>query len=476
MPFWRAIAAFLILAFISGAAAAEPRVALVIGNASYDGRLGPLANPVNDANAIAAALRSTGFDVELITDVDQRAMRRAISRFGERLSRAGQATTGVFFYAGHGLQTRGINYLAPIGAEIAREADIEIEAVAADTVLRQMEDARIATSILILDACRNTPVLRSFRSGSRGLAPMEAPGGAFIAYSTAPGQTAADGDGANSPFAAALAREIVVPAQPIEVVFRNVRRVVMTVTGGQQTPWDSSSLTISFSFAPPTGSAASQAGSVGASVGAAVAPQAAPAVAVRGMQARDFASVPTATAPDLVVAAQPYLRDGAILLRVRDVVPGTSEVVFQNNRGIYGGRAVAPLVSQNMLTQRNTGNVAASFTLVLARPASRVHFMIPRLFPDTQSGVTFPAWTATALSAAGEPLDSRNRAVARRMEADIPNEVITLEAPAFDGIAAVQFQSDPRLRNANGVMVPFAAFSAILIEGIWIEPMGDGPR
>lgn len=473
MRFWRAIAVAFMLALVSGTAAAEPRIALVIGNAGYDARLGPLANPVNDANAIAAALRATGFEVELVTDVDQRGMRRAISRFGERLDRAGSTATGLFFYAGHGLQSRGINYLAPIGAEIAREADIEIEAVAADTVLRQMDEARIATSILILDACRNTPVLRSFRSGSSGLAPMEAPGGAYIAYSTAPGQTATDGSETNSPFAAALAREIVVPSQPIEVVFRNVRSAVLTVTGGQQRPWDASSLTVSFSFVPATGPAA-PAGGPAVTLQVAAAPQAAAAVAVRGIQARDFSTVPTASAPDLVVAAQPYLRDGALLLRAGDLVPSSSELVFQNNRVIYGGRAVSPLISQNLLTQRNTGNVAASFTLVLPRPASKVHFMIPRLFPDSQSGVTFPAWTATALSAGGDALDSRSRAVARRFETDIPHEVITLQAPAFEGIAAIRFQSDPRLRNTAGELVPFAAFSAILIEGIWIEPMGDG--
>jgi hypothetical protein len=158
-------------------------------------------------------------------------------------------------------------------------------------------------------------------------------------------------------------------------------------------------------------------------------------------------------------------------MKVRDVSPPGSEVVFYNNRALYEGRAVAPTVSQNMLTQRGTGNVPASFTITLPKPAAKVRFMLPRLFPDTQSGVTFPGWSATALNAAGEELDSRKRGVARRMEADIPNEIVTLDAPAFDGIVAVRFDSDPRL---NGV--PFAAFSAILIEGIWIEPMPEGLR
>ena len=219
-----------------------------MGNSGYDASLGQLKNPANDARAMSSTLKSVGFQVELAIDLDQKAMKAAIARFGVKLSVAGKDSTGVFFYAGHGLQSRGINYLIPIRAEITRDADIDLEAVAADTVLRQMEDANIATSIVILDACRNTPVLRGMRSPTRGLAPMDAPGGSFIAYSTAPGRTALDGDGVNSPFVTALSRELIVPGEQIEVVFRNVRKSVMATTDGQQIPWDSSSLTASFAF------------------------------------------------------------------------------------------------------------------------------------------------------------------------------------------------------------------------------------
>ncbi len=235
-------------AIAAGAAADGPRYALIIGNSQYGASLGRLPNPVNDAQNVASALRAVGFTVDLVTDADQKAMKRSISRFGERLSSA-RGATGLFYYAGHGIQSRGTNFLIPVAAPIEREADLDLEAVAADTVLAQMEDAGAATSIVILDACRNMPLARSFRSASRGLARMDAPNGSFVAYSTAPGAVAADGDGRNSPFAAALIKQISQKGMPIEVMFRGIRREVVAATGGQQTPWDSSSLLEPFYFA-----------------------------------------------------------------------------------------------------------------------------------------------------------------------------------------------------------------------------------
>jgi hypothetical protein len=227
-----------------------PRYALVIGNEQYDASHGRLTNPVNDAQSVAAALQAVGFTVDLVVDADQKTMKRAISRFGDRLAAGGRSATGLFYYAGHGIQSRGTNYLIPVAAPIEREADLDLEGVAADTVLAQMEEAGAGTSIVILDACRNMPLARSFRSASRGLARMDAPNGSFIAYSTAPGATAADGDGRNSPFAAALVRQLGQKGLPIEVMFRGIRRQVVEATRGQQTPWDSSSLLDPFYFVP----------------------------------------------------------------------------------------------------------------------------------------------------------------------------------------------------------------------------------
>ena len=231
------------------AATRAPRIALVVGISNY-GPMGSLPNPVNDARALSERLSRIGFDVELAMDPDQRELRAAIQRLGGRMADAGRAATVLFFFAGHGIQSRGENYLIPAGANIVREADLELEAVSASVILRQMEEVEASTNIMILDACRNMPLTRSFRSGGVGLTQMDAPNGSFIAYSTAPGSGAADGAGANSPFAAALLQEIARPGQPIEAVFRNVRRSVLESTGGEQTPWDSSSLIDAFFFMP----------------------------------------------------------------------------------------------------------------------------------------------------------------------------------------------------------------------------------
>lgn len=234
---------------IAISSAIGPRIALVIGISRYDA-LRNLANPVNDARAVAAVLRRLRFDVDLVLDPDQRTMRQAISRLGERMARAGTGATGLFYYAGHGIQSRGINYLIPARAPIRREADLVLEGVALDAVLSQMQEAEVSTNIIILDACRDMPLTRSFRSASNGFAQVDAPNGSFIAYSTAPGSVAADGEGANSPFARALLREMIQPGQTIESMFRNVRRAVLQETGGAQRPWDSSSLVEPFYFRP----------------------------------------------------------------------------------------------------------------------------------------------------------------------------------------------------------------------------------
>jgi carboxyl-terminal processing protease len=246
-----AIAGLCLLAF-AVSAEAEPRVALVIGNSNYGGGIGKLPNPANDAALMSTALQQTGFDVIKVVDADQKKMKRAIVEFGEKLANAGPKATGLFYYAGHGIQVKGLNYLIPVDAHIEREADVGIESITADDVMEQMEFAANAVNIIILDACRNNPVSRSMRSATRGLAPMQSDSvrGTFIAYSTAPGQTAADGTGSNSPYSQALAKAIVQPGVGIEEVFRDVRGQVMQATEEKQIPWDSSSLTAPFYFRP----------------------------------------------------------------------------------------------------------------------------------------------------------------------------------------------------------------------------------
>jgi formylglycine-generating enzyme required for sulfatase activity len=233
---------------LAPSAMAAPRVALIIGNANYQEEIGQLANPARDADLMAQALTEVGFSVTVLVDADQKAMKRAISDFGQALVAAGPEATGLFYYAGHGVQIGGTNYLIPLAAPIRSEADAEIEGVDAGWVLKQMEFAGNRINVVILDACRNNPLPRSLRSAGNGLARMDAPKGSFIAYSTAPGEVAQDGTGGNSPYAAALAKAITAEAVPIEELFRNVRVAVMQATGEAQVPWDSSSLTGAFYF------------------------------------------------------------------------------------------------------------------------------------------------------------------------------------------------------------------------------------
>ena len=241
-----------------GTRAAEPRVALVIGNAAYANA--PLTNPVNDAQMMSDVLSRLGFRVIARRDGDQTTMKRAIQEFGAQLESAGPDAVGLFYYAGHGVQLNGRNYLIPTRAHIEREADVEIEGVSTDWVLEQMRYARNRLNIVILDACRNNPFARSMRSADRGLAKMDAPAGVLIAYSTAPGEVAADGDGLNSPYTAALVQAMRESRQPVEQVFKRARIAVRAATAGHQTPWESSSLTGDFYFlgdaAPPSSVAA----------------------------------------------------------------------------------------------------------------------------------------------------------------------------------------------------------------------------
>ncbi|MDQ7248558.1 caspase family protein [Dongia sedimenti] len=233
-------------------ASAEPRVALVIGNSAYKGDLPALPNPSNDAKLMARTLKSIGFDVVEAEDASQAEMKQKIQEFSDKLAAAGKEGTGLFFYAGHGLQVAGENYLIPVDAKIKSERDVDLVSVSATTVMKQMEFAESAVNIIILDACRNNPLGDGARSLSRGLAKIEtAPRGSFIAYSTAPGSTAADGDGVNSPYTKALAETITQPGLSIADVFQEVRTKVLASTGNEQTPWDSSSLTGRFYFKAP---------------------------------------------------------------------------------------------------------------------------------------------------------------------------------------------------------------------------------
>ena len=240
---------------LNPALAQQRRTALVIGNAAYE--TGPLRNPANDATDMAALLQRLGFEVSLLKDAKLRAMEDAIEAFSQKLRRGG---VGLFYFAGHGVQMAGENYIVPIGARISREQDVRFEAVQVGRVLGGMEDAGNDVNLIILDACRDNPFARSFRSGAqRGLAVSQAVRGSLMAYATAPGKTAADGNDRNGVYTQQLLRYMATPGMKVEDVFKRVRLSVEDATNGQQTPWETTSLRGDFYFASPGSTSASAA-------------------------------------------------------------------------------------------------------------------------------------------------------------------------------------------------------------------------
>ncbi|MEM7405295.1 MAG: caspase family protein [Pseudomonadota bacterium] len=251
----------LYLVAFSAIANASNRVALVIGNAAYIDS--PLRNPVNDARAMEARLRALGFKVTKLENATRDQMSNAVADFEEQLS---SGKTGLFYYAGHGIQVRGQNYLIPVDAVIESEARVRSQAVPLNQVTEAMEYAQSRINFILLDACRNNPFERSMRGGSRGLAAVDAAAGTLISYATAPGSVAADGDGNNGVYTAALLRALDRPGLSAERVFKEVRKEVSKVTRRKQIPWESSSLTGDFYFntdAPASGTATSAVASAG---------------------------------------------------------------------------------------------------------------------------------------------------------------------------------------------------------------------
>ncbi len=232
---------------------AERRLALVIGNGTYT-NAPPLKNPPNDARDMAATLKTLGFDVTSGINIDQREMKRLIREFGQKLKAGG---SGLFYYAGHGVQSNGRNYLIPVEADIQSEAEVEDSSVDVNLVLKYMDEAQNGLNIVILDACRNNPFARSFRSASNGLAQVDAPTGTLIAYATAPGRVASDGTGDNGLYTSELLKQVRVPGLSATDMFMRVRANVMKQTANRQVPWEASSLVGIFYFSEPANNSSS---------------------------------------------------------------------------------------------------------------------------------------------------------------------------------------------------------------------------
>ncbi len=237
----RFLLAICFFAFSLNAQTYQKRLALVIGNATYENG-GSLKNAVNDAQAMAKRLQSLGFEVWEYENVDQRQLKQAINQFGQKLH---DFEVGLFYYAGHGIQHKGLNYMIPVEANIQTAEQIEFDCVAADRVLAFMETAQTKVNVIIMDACRNNPFERSWhRSGNgNGLAVMDSPAGTLIAYATAPGRVADDGPDANGLYTSALLSYLGNPDLTIEQVFKKVRTEVAEKSKGAQIPWETTSLT-----------------------------------------------------------------------------------------------------------------------------------------------------------------------------------------------------------------------------------------
>ncbi|MGY3451302.1 caspase family protein [Bradyrhizobium sp. USDA 4353] len=251
-----------LLAGLAPASAESSRLALVIGQSAYRS-VTPLPNPANDANAMAKMLGESGFEVTTAADLSQKDLNREVGDFAAKIASKGADTVALVFYAGHGLQIDGENYLVPVDVDPRREADIPLQAVRLNDVLNTLNAVPSRMRILLLDACRNNPFPAINQSAGRGLALLDTKSGApgtFLSYSTSPGAEAEDGNGANSPYTTALLQAAREPGLPIEEAFKRVRVAVNKATEGRQTPWDSSSLTEDFRFVAASDASAANAG------------------------------------------------------------------------------------------------------------------------------------------------------------------------------------------------------------------------
>jgi hypothetical protein len=258
LMFRHALGAAIVFAAIllgSDGAFAENRMALVIGQSAYRS-VPPLPNPANDAKAMSQLLANSGFEVFTASDLTQNEMREKVGDFAAKVAAKGPDTIALMFYAGHGLQIDGENFLVPIDVNPKREADVPLQAVRVNDILNTLTSVPSKMRIMLLDACRNNPFPAINATAGHGLAIVDARIGApgtFMSFSTSPGAEAEDGNGADSPYTSALLSAAKEPGLSIEDTFKRVRVSVNKATEGRQTPWDSSSLTDDFRFFPGPG-------------------------------------------------------------------------------------------------------------------------------------------------------------------------------------------------------------------------------
>jgi hypothetical protein len=330
---------------------AENRLALVIGQSAYRS-VPALPNPANDARAVTQLLTDSGFEVSTASDLSQSQMREQVSEFAGKVAAKGADTVALVFYAGHGLQIDGENFLVPVDIDPKREADIPIQAVRLNDILNTLTSVPSRMRILMLDACRNNP-FPDLKTAGSGLALVDAKVGSpgtFLSFSTSPGAVAEDGSGSNSPYTTALLAAGKEQGIPIEETFKRVRLAVNKVTEGRQTPWDSSSLTEDFRF-----SGASMAGPK----------PAAPARKTVAEWTRDLNGKPVEAANELIVA------------------DGTDEA-YEAFAGLYPQTPLGRLARDWLVRHRR---MVAWNNAVLVNTASSYRSFLAR-FPDSDLSAT----------------------------------------------------------------------------------------
>jgi hypothetical protein len=248
--FKAAVAASLFTIVACNSAFAENRLALVIGNSAYRS-VTPLPNAENDAKGMSEMLGTAGFEVMTAPDMSQDDLRKIIGEFASRLAAKGPDTIALVYYAGHGIQVDGENFLVPVDVDPKLEADIPLQAVRLNDLLNTLNSVPNKMRIVMLDSCRDNPFPAIRSTTGRGLAMVDTKSGApgtFISFSTSPGAAAEDGTGRNSPYTTAVLSHVRDQGVAIEEVFKRVRVSVNDATQGRQVPWDSSSLTADFKF------------------------------------------------------------------------------------------------------------------------------------------------------------------------------------------------------------------------------------
>jgi hypothetical protein len=469
---------------------ADKRVALVVGNAAYR-NIPRLDNPANDAKLMAETLRGLGFTLvggKAQLDLDKAGFDSAVQNFSNDVQGADVA---LFYYAGHGVQVRGSNYLVPVAANPVREADVFLQMVDIALVLSQMEGSGTKLNLVILDACRNNPFGgRGLRSADGGLAQMRAPEGTLISFATQPGNVALDGRDGNSPYTKALAATLRKPGLGIFDAFNEVGLTVKGATGNAQQPWLSTSpIAGSFYFTPPAaglaiapsgpsadeiawdfvkdsqdaaqlrrfaeqfpgssrrGEALSRLGALAQKVAARPASETNVPAGSRRL-VLNFDGI-DARGRDPGVAAN-ILSDYLARFGVTLTPQGSTRVAVFDDRDVYGGVAVKAASGSSVFLQQ--GGQPASYTLSFAMPLKVISLQRVKLVAGP-SGITHPTWKAVAQDAGGKTVATVGEEELRSMS-DIAAKTLTLSGP---GIRKLVITGDHR---------GFAAFSNAVLESL----------